>query len=115
MRGDVRPIFYDRFCTGCKNARRVLERITRNFTTINVRKTPVLKKDLLPLVRRFKKAGVKAGPVVKEIDIATADDDTLLLMFLSRDGEKMRAPVLAYGHTIFAGSDDSYYRSMLRR
>jgi hypothetical protein len=74
-----------------------------------------LKKDLLPLLRRFKKASVKAGPVVKEVDIATATDEILLQMFLGRDGDKMRAPVLAFGPVIFAGSDDAYYRSMLRR
>ena len=111
----MRPIFYDRFSTGCKNARRVLERITRNFTTINVRKTPVLKKDLLQLLRRFKKASVKAGPSIREVDVATADDATLLQMFLGRDGDRMRAPVLASGETIFAGSDESLFRSMLKR
>ena len=70
---------------------------------------------MLQLIRRFKKAGVKAGPNVREVEIATADDSTLLGMFLGRDGDRMRAPVLASGHTIFAGSDDTYYRSMLRR
>jgi len=75
----------------------------------------VLKKDLLPLLRRFKKAGVKAGPSIREIEVATADDATLLQMFLGRDGDRMRAPVLASGPTIFAGSDDTYYRSMLKR
>ena len=70
---------------------------------------------MLPLIRRFKKASVKAGPAVKEVDVATADDATLLQMFLGRDGDRMRAPVLAWGHTIFAGSDDAYFRSMLRR
>ena len=58
---------------------------------------------------------MKAGPVVKEVNIGESDDETLLLMFLGRDGDKMRAPVLAFGQTIFAGSDDTYYRSMLRR
>lgn len=70
---------------------------------------------MLPLIRRFKKASVKAGPAVREVDVATADDATLLQMFLGRDGDRMRAPVLAWGHTIFAGSDDAYFRSMLRR
>ena len=67
------------------------------------------------LIRRFKKAGAKAGQSIREIDIATADDATLLEMFLGRDGDRMRAPVLASGPTIFAGSDETYYRSMLRR
>ena len=70
---------------------------------------------MLPLIRRFKKAAVKAGAAVREVDIATADDATLLQMFLGRDGDRMRAPVLASGPIIFAGSDDAYYRSMLRR
>lgn len=47
--------------------------------------------------------------------MADSDDATLLEMFLGRDGDKMRAPVLASGPIIFAGSDDAYYRSMLRR
>lgn len=58
---------------------------------------------------------MKAGPTVREVEIAKADDATLLEMFLGRDGDRMRAPVLASGQTIFAGSDDAYYRSMLRR
>ena len=70
---------------------------------------------MLHLIRRFKKAAVKAGAAVREVDIATADDATLLQMFLGRDGDRMRAPVLASGPTIFAGSDETYYRSMLRR
>ena len=49
------------------------------------------------------------------MNISETDDEALLLMFLGRDGDKMRAPVLAFGQTIFAGSDDAYYRSMLRR
>jgi hypothetical protein len=53
--------------------------------------------------------------VVKEVNISETDDEALLLMFLGRDGDKMRAPVLAFGQTIFAGSDEAYYRSMLRR
>ena len=70
---------------------------------------------MLPLIRRFKKAIMKAGPAIREVDIATADDATLLQMFLGRDGDRMRAPVLAFGQTIFAGSDDATYRSMLKR
>ena len=70
---------------------------------------------MLSLIRRFKKAGVKAGPQIREVDIAATDDATLLQMFLGRDGDRMRAPVLASGPTIFAGTDDAYYRSMLRR
>jgi hypothetical protein len=47
--------------------------------------------------------------------VATADDATLLQMFLGRDGDRMRAPVLASGETIFAGSDESTYRAMMKR
>ena len=74
-----------------------------------------MKKDILHLIRRFKKAAMKAGPKVVEVDVATADDETLLGMFLGRDGDRMRAPVLAYGDTIFAGTDDERYRAMIRR
>ncbi len=70
---------------------------------------------MLQLIRRFKKASVKAGPAIKQVEIATADDATLLQMFLGRDGDRMRAPVLASGETIFAGSDESFYRAMLKR
>jgi hypothetical protein len=47
--------------------------------------------------------------------VASADDATLLQMFLGRDGDRMRAPVLASGETIFAGSDESTYRAMMKR
>ena len=66
-------------------------------------------------MRRFKKACMKAGPLVKEFEIATLKDEEILSMFLGRDGDKMRAPVLASGDTIFAGTDETLFRSMLRK
>lgn len=69
----------------------------------------------MPLVRRFKKACMKAGPLVKEFEIASLQDAEILSMFLGRDGDKMRAPVLASGDTIFAGTDEATFRTMLRK
>lgn len=58
---------------------------------------------------------MKVGPKVVEVEVAAVDDETLLQMFLGRDGDRMRAPVLASGDTIFAGSDENQFRAMLRR
>lgn len=80
-----------------------------------MRKTPVLKKDIVPLVRRFKKIGTKAGPRVIEVEVTGLADEEILKMFLGRDGDRMRAPVLAAGEVIFAGSDETCYRTMLQK
>jgi arsenate reductase-like glutaredoxin family protein len=107
-------VFYDRFCTGCKNARRILEGLTRTFKTVNVRRSPVSKDQTLSLVRRHKKAYAKIGPTMKELELAGATDEQILELFLGRDGDRMRAPVLSNGLVIMAGSDPDMYRRMVR-
>jgi len=69
----------------------------------------------VPLVRRFKKVGMKVGPRVVEMDVPALPDEEILKLFLGRDGDKMRAPVLAAGEIIFAGSDETCYRTMLQK
>ncbi len=79
-----------------------------------MRKTPVLKPQVLTLVRKHKKAYAKIGPNLRELDIAAATDEQILGHFLGRDGDRMRAPVLSNGMVIIAGCDEEMYRRMTR-